>query len=177
MKHLPNAITLLRIVLSVVLLFLDPAEFWFTVTYLICGISDMADGFLARKFHLETPFGARLDSVADLIFVAVVLFRLLPLLDIPKPLLIWIILIAGIRFASLFVAKLKFHTYAMLHTYLNKITGVFLFLFPLLYRHMDRIALAVAVCIISSFAAIEELVIHLRAKELCLSRKSLWRNR
>lgn len=47
MKYLPNALTLLRIVLCVPLLFLRPFSVWFFVLYTICGISDMLDGYLA----------------------------------------------------------------------------------------------------------------------------------
>ena len=46
MKYLPNALTLLRIVLCVPLLFMRPFSVWFFVLYTICGVSDMLDGYL-----------------------------------------------------------------------------------------------------------------------------------
>ena len=65
-KHLANIITSLRIMGSVVLLLFDASSFPFYMTYLLCGLSDVADGFLARKLHAESTFGSRLDSFADM---------------------------------------------------------------------------------------------------------------
>lgn len=47
-----------------------PATAAFWTVYGLCGISDMADGYLARRLHAESKRGAMLDSVADLCFVA-----------------------------------------------------------------------------------------------------------
>ena len=44
------------------------STFW--VLYIVCGISDMADGWLARKLKCVTKTGALLDSLADICFVA-----------------------------------------------------------------------------------------------------------
>ena len=70
MKHLPNAISAFRIAGSISLLFCEVTGWQFWVLYALCGISDMVDGWLARKLHAETKAGAILDSVADLVFVA-----------------------------------------------------------------------------------------------------------
>ena len=42
--------------------------FW--IIYALCGLSDIADGWLARKLKYVTKTGALLDSVADICFVA-----------------------------------------------------------------------------------------------------------
>ena len=70
MKHIPNIITTLRILGAVCLLLYNPAGAAFWIIYGLCGVSDMADGDLARKLHAESKTGAVLDSVADLCFVA-----------------------------------------------------------------------------------------------------------
>ena len=46
----------------------------------ISGLTDALDGWLARKLRCESAFGAKLDSVADLLFYAVMIFRILPIL-------------------------------------------------------------------------------------------------
>ena len=76
MKHLPNVISILRIAGSIGLLFCDVIEWQFWVLYASCGISDMVDGWLARKLQAETKAGAVFDSVANkltglLLFLAV----------------------------------------------------------------------------------------------------------
>jgi CDP-diacylglycerol--glycerol-3-phosphate 3-phosphatidyltransferase len=61
--------------------------------FLVAGITDWLDGYLARKMQLETPFGAFLDPVADKLMVAIVLVLLVqqqatPYLAIPAAIII-----------------------------------------------------------------------------------------
>ena len=70
MTQLPNVITLLRIAGSLGLLLSDVTEVMFWIIYGLCGISDIADGWLARRIKCVTKKGALLDSVADICFVA-----------------------------------------------------------------------------------------------------------
>ena len=89
MKHIPNIITALRLLGAVCLLPGDPAGAAFWVIYALCGVSDMVDGYLARRLHTESRTGAVLDSVADICFVACCAIKLLPVLQIPTWLWIW----------------------------------------------------------------------------------------
>ena len=68
MKHLPNAISALRFLGAVCLLFFGVESCAFWAIYFGCGLSDMADGYLARKLECESKVGALLDSLADLVF-------------------------------------------------------------------------------------------------------------
>ena len=96
-KYIANTITSLRIIGSVVLLFFDVSSLPFYITYLLCGFSDMIDGTIARKTNAVTEFGSKLDTVADFVFVAVCLIKLLPLIHISVWLLTWIAVIAVIK--------------------------------------------------------------------------------
>ena len=58
MKHIPNIISALRIIVATCLLFCNPAAVAFWVIYGLCGISDMLDGYLARKLRVESKTGA-----------------------------------------------------------------------------------------------------------------------
>ena len=66
-QHGPNIISALRIAGSMGLLFCNVAGWPFWTLYVLCGISDMADGWLARKLNAESKTGAVLDSVADIL--------------------------------------------------------------------------------------------------------------
>ena len=68
MKNTANYITAGRIGLALSLLFVPPLTILFYIVYLLCGLSDMADGLIARKTHTESAFGAKLDSIADFSF-------------------------------------------------------------------------------------------------------------
>ena len=92
-KQAANFITICRIFGSILLLFFPVFSFSFYGLYLFCGISDMVDGTIARKTNAESAFGARLDTVADFVFVTVSLIKFLPVLDIPKWLWGWMAVI------------------------------------------------------------------------------------
>ena len=86
MTQLPNIITLLRIAGSMGLLFCDVMGVVFWIIYALCGISDIVDGWLARKLKCVTRTGALLDSLADICFVAGCVCKFLPILDSALPL-------------------------------------------------------------------------------------------
>ena len=69
---LPNFVTGLRMVGTFLLLFTKAFSPAFYAIYSICGISDVLDGFLARRTGATSEFGARLDSVADLLFLSLI---------------------------------------------------------------------------------------------------------
>jgi len=165
-KNLPNAITISRILLSVLLLFSKPFSLMFFIVYTTCGISDMVDGYIARKTNTISKFGMKLDSTADIVFTAAVLVLLLPAIWVPFMVLVWIIIIALIRIASLAAGYIRFKAFAALHTYANKATGLFLFCFPFLYVMVDTMALEYFLCIVASISAIEDLAINITSKKL-----------
>ena len=154
MKHLPNIITALRILGSFCLLLCNPAGAAFWVIYGLCGVSDMADGYLARKLHAESKAGAVLDSVADICFVACCAIRILPILQIPKWLWIWAGLIVIIKLVNQVSALIVCKGFRFPHTSANKLTGLLLFIaVPTMFWSLVPIAVAAGV---ATFAAVQE---------------------
>ena len=94
MKQIPNLLSALRIALCLPLLLVDAMTMPFWTLYLIAGLTDMLDGFLARRWGVESKFGARLDSMADFVFVLAVGYKLFPWLKLPAALWMMIGLIA-----------------------------------------------------------------------------------
>lgn len=172
---IPNIITTLRIVLSISFLFIWPFSRTFYIVYLLCGITDILDGSIARKFKATSQFGSLLDTLADTVMTFILFFVLVPIITIPSPIFIWIILIAVIRMVSLVIAFFKYHTFVILHSYSNKLTGAALFLFILLYPVLNSFILMSFLCIIASVAAIEELLIHIKSKTLSRNRTSIFK--
>ena len=128
MKHLPNAISALRFLGAVCLLFFGVESCAFWAIYFGCGLSDMADGYLARKLGCESKTGAILDSLADLVFVVCCCFMLIPALAFPKWLWIWGGVIVAIKVINQISALVMFKKIVFPHTVTNKMTGVLLFL-------------------------------------------------
>ena len=81
LKNIPNFLTLIRILLiPVIILFMEIDEElyrWLSLwLYFIACISDFFDGYLARKFEIESNFGRFLDPIADKILVCAALILL-----------------------------------------------------------------------------------------------------
>ncbi|HSS15282.1 MAG TPA: CDP-alcohol phosphatidyltransferase family protein, partial [Rhizomicrobium sp.] len=81
MFALPNALTILRIVLVPVfaVAFVMPGDWARLIAFLVfvvAGVSDWLDGFAARKLKAGSDFGRMLDPIADKVLVAVALMML-----------------------------------------------------------------------------------------------------
>ena len=154
MKRLPNVISVLRIAGSIDLLFCDVSGLPFWVLYALCGISDMVDGWLARKLHVETKAGAVCDSVSDIVFVACCAIHLLPVLEIPTWLWIWAGVIVIIKVVNQISVLVVCKRFCFPHTWANKLTGLLLFLTaPAMFWSMIPVFIVAAV---ASFAAVQE---------------------
>ena len=151
---IPNIITTLRILGAAVLLLCNPASAAFWIIYGLCGVSDMADGYLARRLHAESKTGAVLDSIADICFVVCCAIRLLPVLQIPTWLWIWAGLIVVIKLINQISALIVCKGFRFPHTMANKLTGLLLFIaVPTVFWSIVPIAIVAA---IATFAAVQE---------------------
>lgn len=153
-NHIANCISISRLLLVLTLFLVKPLSLEFFVIYLVCGISDAIDGYIARKLNITSAFGETLDSIADFIMLLVVAVILAPYIDVSLKFAIWIGAIACIRVSSLVMGYVRFKTFRMLHSIGNKITGLVLFVFPwFIYSKKYMIV----VCTVASISAIKEL--------------------
>jgi len=80
-QQIPNALTILRfaaIPLFVVLLLQDEEgpSWWAGIVFALAGITDQLDGYLARRWHVESAFGRIADPLADRILIDVTVILL-----------------------------------------------------------------------------------------------------
>ena len=155
-KHIANIITGSRIVLSLPLLLIPLTSAWFCVIYLLCGISDMIDGTVARRTNSASEFGARLDTVSDFVFMSVALIKFVPQLHIPSWLWIWIGVIAMMKLGNVVWGFIRTKKLISPHTLLNKVTGLLLFLLPVTISFVDLTYTSPIVCTIATVAAMHE---------------------
>ena len=151
-----NTITFFRIAASIVLLFCPVFSHAFYVFYLAAGLSDMLDGFAARKTDTVSRFGARLDTIADFVFVVVCLIKLLPVLSVPAWLYAWIGIIALIKVVNIVSGFAVQKRFVAVHSVMNKATGTLLFLLPLTIPAAPLKYSSIVVCAAATFAAIQE---------------------
>lgn len=174
-RQIPNALSLLRLLLSPLLFLAFGSPPLFIALYAACGASDLLDGWLARRRGWTSQLGQQLDSAADLAFFAalacIALFKIGAGLLLPAlPLLASV---AALRLLSLLVALLKYRAFAPLHTWANKASGLLVYLaFPLSLL-LPAAALAEAISIPCLLAAAEELLIQLTSPVLDRDRKSI----
>lgn len=156
MKHLPNFITALRFLGALGLLFSDVGGVAFWVIYFACGLSDMVDGFLARKLHCESKTGALLDSLADLAFVVSCCIKLIPVLVLPLWLWLWGAAIIVIKVINQISAIVMYKKCLFPHTIANKAAGLLLFVGVPLTVSLESVVPMVIIAIVATFAAVQE---------------------
>jgi len=96
--NLPNIITMLRIGIIPVLFFLmaSPGSTWSLVIallFIIAALTDLLDGYIARKYEIVTTMGKFLDPIADKIIVNTAMILMIPIGRIPA----WAVAITIIR--------------------------------------------------------------------------------
>ena len=151
-----NAITGLRILVSASLLFCPVFSPIFYALYMIAGLSDMVDGAIARRTNSVSEFGSRLDSIADFIFVAVCLIKILPVVYMPIWLYVWTTVIALIRIVNILSGVAKQRRFVAVHTNMNRVTGALLFMLPLTLTIVPLEYSGIPICSAATFAAIQE---------------------
>jgi cardiolipin synthase (CMP-forming) len=123
---IPNLITSYRLLTFPLILYFIFAgnEKLFAVFLIINLISDIIDGYIARRFHMESETGAKLDSFADnfnylLAFTGLLVFKM----DDFKPHLVSFIVFVSMMALTVIISLIKFGKFPSFHLYITKIGG------------------------------------------------------
>lgn len=172
----PNIISLLRIILSFILL-LTPDEKWiFSCLVIIIGLTDIADGYVARKYKLVSTLGARLDSLADLIFFVIILRILYVRYEwILTDNCVLFLMIVGLKIATAVISRVKHGAFVFIHTIANKMTGALVFFSILILPFGIADNLFTAVFIVGAMAAAEELGIVIINRTVDVNQASIFK--
>ena len=134
----------------------------------------MLDGYIARKYKQQSDAGAKLDSVADLVFASAIFIVAVKSIRFSAWVWLFMAFIALLRISSYVIGFYKYRTFASLHTIMNKLSGASIFAFPLLYAFMGATAASITLCAICFAASAEELLIIVKSKELDRDRKGIF---
>lgn len=151
-----NIITSCRILCSTILLLFPTFSPAFYVFYISAGVTDMIDGAIARRTGTASEFGAKLDSIADTTFVVSSLIKILPVIQIPRWICIWIGAIAVIKIINILSGFVMQKTFVAEHTVMNKVTGLLLFAIPLTVSFVKIKYSGILVALVATFAAVQE---------------------
>ncbi len=109
LKDIPNLICVLRIILvfPVVTLILNGDTIFALILFVIAGLSDGLDGFLAKHFHWQSRLGSILDPIADKLllvssYVAMAYVDLIP---------VWLVAAAFLRDIVIVVGGYAYHRF------------------------------------------------------------------
>jgi CDP-diacylglycerol--glycerol-3-phosphate 3-phosphatidyltransferase len=136
----------------------------------------MLDGYIARKTNTKSILGAKLDSCADMLMFAMIVYVIILFgkesgLSRFYPL---IALIITVRIAGMIYAAYKYRSLVMLHTWANKLTGFLVFCTPVIMKLSADTFILYLILTVGLLAAIEEFIIHITAKEPELNRRGLF---
>ena len=165
-KNLANIITSTRILGTLVLIFLAPLTLSFYVVYVWCGLSDVLDGFVARKLQTISSFGSKLDSVSDLLFYTVMMLKIWKFLQEGLPNYVWVLIytVLAIRFLCYVYVGIRDHRFESRHTILNKITGGLMFVLPFTVRTRFLVPYSLLILLVAYISAFDEICYILKKK-------------
>ena len=169
LKQLPNILSCCRIILSLYLFTVYQTKPWFLILYTACGLTDIADGYIARKSHNVTALGARLDSLADLVFSMAILYLTCVRVQSVwgQNFIIGAMLILGTRIVNVLITRLKFKQWNVIHTIANKATVYYVLGFV-------PAVVIITFLIVALLSSLEETGILLLAEYYDVNRKSLF---
>ena len=124
--NIPNILSFYRLITFPLVLYLALAglERAFVILFIINLLTDFFDGIIARTFKMETEFGARLDSLADIgTYILAILGIFVFKLEEFSPHLPSFYIFIGFYVASNLLSLIKFRRTPSLHLYSWKIGG------------------------------------------------------
>lgn len=107
LHHIPNILTLSRLILlAPFLVFLYQQEYTFAFyIFLIAGVTDALDGWLARHFNWLTPIGSFIDPLADKILITVSFVSLAIIGQLPW----WLVILVFLRDLTISVGVMAWY--------------------------------------------------------------------
>lgn len=159
-----NIISSSRILISLLLIIFPSFSIPFYILYSLSGTSDILDGYVARKTNTESKLGERIDSIADFIFIIVCLIKILPVINIPFIVIIFIISIFIIRITNIILGFVYFKKLTMLHSILNKITGLLLFISVYFIKLIPILIISIPLCLIAFISSMNESYLIIKKK-------------
>lgn len=160
-KAIPDLLSLSRLGLAFVLLLTEPLSPVFLSIFFVCGLTDILDGLVARRFDICSEHGYIVDSISDVVLATILLYCVIPVVIWEGWMVIWIAVIAVVRIVAFSIGSIRYRRPAFVHTCLNKVTGAMLFIAPFLMVIVGAPVTVAAVCCVASVSSVEYLYINI----------------
>ena len=166
LKHVPNMLSISRVVLVGLWFLLEPFSFWFMVLYVSAIITDIIDGPIARYTGAVSKFGSSLDGTADLIFAACAIYIFVPLLELSPILVVWIFILLGMRLTAIAIIAVRLKEYYTSHLITGRLTALSAALVPLIYIFAGNTNFIFGIAAFATFAFTEDILVSCKAKRV-----------
>lgn len=177
MKHIPNIITSVRLIAAFVLMIeciFGNAAPHFLFLFIAAGVSDMLDGYIARRFNWCTDFGAHLDSISDLsLYISVFVFLCLNCSKDIGSCVPFILLGAAAQAIHLAFSYWKFQQFPAYHSTFSRCIAYLLFFGLIAYWQTHTAALLPALALLWVACSLEGLVITTILKRATINVSSM----
>jgi len=178
LRYIPNILSLSRIPLSISCLFLAGYPVTFLGVYAVAGLTDMLDGFLARRFGWQSDLGSKFDGLADATWIFSMMAVVFLVLKIKFALYVYIAfaVILAVRIANLIFTRVKFKQWGAIHSTLVRYSGTPLFLiapYCVWTRKGPSELLLAALCVVF-LSVVEETLILAKLEEYDMNIKSVF---
>ena len=163
-KNLANIITFTRIIGTIIMAFFPVESLGFYITYTYSGLSDVLDGFIARKLNIQSDFGRKLDSISDLMFYTTMCIKIWPYMVKYLPPEVWALIwiTFGIRLTLYLLISIIKKEMLANHTFLNKLSGAMLFVVPFTLNNSIFPKYAASVVSVTFISALYEVVVEIK---------------
>jgi cardiolipin synthase len=175
--NIPNLISLIRICMAPLLIYfaMNQMEIWFLSALIFSGLTDVLDGFLARRLKQITTLGSHLDSWGDFtIFTTMAVGAWILWPQIVQREIIYFAIIVGSFSLPVAVGLIKFKRVTSYHTWSVKLAVPITYLgYILLFAEITQwpFILASLICV---YAGIEEILITLVMRHERVDVRSIW---
>ena len=176
LKTIPNMLSVSRLLLipalaipSFLMADESQARHVFLVMFIIIGVTDKLDGTIARYLNQTSHLGAKLDTMADMVFyplITIWLYRFAP--EVVDGWWTLVYLLAGLFFAKMILGKIKFGEIPVFHTIGGKTFAASLFFFMIVAILSPYTAAKVfpVLCVIGYVNQLEEMYIFMTREKV-----------
>ena len=184
LKTIPNMLSVSRLILipamAIPCFFLNDesqARFIFLVMFILIGVTDKLDGTLARYLNQTSHLGAKLDTMADMVFyplITVWLYRFAH--QVVDGWWNLVYLLIGLFFTKMVLGKIKFGEIPVFHTIGGKTFAASLFFFMIIAILYPETAAQIfpILCVIGYVNQLEEMYIFITREKVDENIKSVF---
>lgn len=164
-RNRANFISILRILLALSIIPIETFSKNFFVIFVLIGVTDVLDGWVARACKISSRFGTRLDGFADAVALIICLVKMIPCINLWPWIWVWSAGIGVLRLYNVIEGYRQKKALILMHTLANKSAGFIFFIMPFCYIYIEPNYIATPLCTLATLAAVQEYkIMHSREK-------------